>query len=173
MALGLCLTVAQPAPARAAGASLDVAVVQVAEQVAPAIRERRMTIAVPDLTTLDGRPCVLGRYVAEDLVTALFGLGARVVERRLLDRALGELELSLTDLVHPDEAKRFGRLVGAEGMLVGTLTDLGTEVKLNARVVEVETGHVVGAASVVLQNTDQVAAMLRQPVVARPPLRHP
>jgi len=159
--------VLMPSRLDAAATALDEAVGDAADQIATAIRERSDTIAVPDLSTLDGRVTVLGRYVAEELVTALFARGASVVERSLLDRTFSELEMGMTDLMNPAEVKRFGRLVGAQAIIVGTLTDLGQTIKLNARVVEVETGQVIGAAATVVQKEASVETMLAQDVPAR------
>jgi len=97
-------------------------------------------------------------------VTALYQNGISVVERRLLDRAMSELQLGLSDLMSATAVKRFGRLVGAHAIVVGTLTDIGQSVKFNARIVAVDTGQVIGAASGLLPRDAQTVAMLTQAV---------
>lgn len=159
-------------PARVAPAppALDTSISDLAHAIAESIHGRGLTVAVPDIPTLDGRLTVLGRYVAEELITALYERGVSVVERSLLDRAMSELQLGLTDLMSATAVKRFGRLVGAHAIVVGTLTDVGQSVKLNARIVAVETGQVVGAASGLLALDAQTTAMLARAVTPRRPL---
>jgi len=156
-----------PCRVSAGPVTTDSAIDKAADQIAQALRDRSVALAVPDIPALDGRVTVLGRYVAEELVTGLFERGMQVVERSLLDHALSELKLGTTDLMDPAAVKRFGRLVGAQGIIVGTLTDLGDTVKLNLRVVDVETGMVIGAAASVLQKDGSVARMLSQAVTPR------
>jgi TolB-like protein len=156
-----------PQPVGATAMALDDAIGTVAEAIAEKIDGRGLTLAVPDIPTLGGHTTVLGRYVAEELVIALYRRGISVVERSLLDRAMSELRLGLTDLMSVTAVKRFGRLVGARAILVGTLTDIGESVRLNVRIVAVETGQVVGAASGSLPRDPQTTAMLGQPVTPR------
>jgi TolB-like protein len=136
--------------AQAEPESLDLSVAGVADQLAQQLSGRRWSVAVPDLATLDGRLTVLGRYVAEELITTLYARRVAVVERSLLDRTMSELRLGTTDLMDSAQVKRFGYLVGAQAIIAGTLTDLGDAIKLNVRVVDVETGQVVGAGAAMI-----------------------
>jgi hypothetical protein len=156
-----------PARVQAMPMALDQSIAAVAYSIAETIHGQGLTVAVPDIPTLDGRTTVLGRYVAEELVTALYQCGISPVERRLLDRAMSELQLGLTDPMSATAVKRFGRLVGAQAIVVGTLTDIGQSVKFNARIVAVETGQVIGAASGLLPRDEQTTAMLAQSVTPR------
>jgi TolB-like protein len=164
------LGIVAPRSVGATAMALDDEIGAVAEAIAERIDGYGLTVAVPDIPTLGGDTTILGRYVAEELVTALHRRGISVVERGLLDRAMSELQLGLTDLMSVTAVKRFGRLVGARAIVVGTLTDIDEGVKLNLRIVAVETGQVVGAASGSLPRSPQVTTMLKTRV---PPRRVP
>lgn len=167
LALFAATGVAFPARTTASAPSLDRPIGEIAATIAKSVTETHLTLAVPDLPTLDGRQTVLGRYVAEELITALYERGVSVVERSLLDRAMSEMQLGLSDLMSATAVKRFGLLVGAQAIVVGTLTDLGRDVKLNARIVAVDTSQVIGAASGLLPVDATTTAMLAQTVAPR------
>jgi TolB-like protein len=71
---------------------------------------------------------------------------ARLVERTQIARVLEEQKLSLSGLTESD-AVRVGSLVGARRLIVGDFTRAGDEVRVSARVYDVETGKMVTAAT--------------------------
>ncbi|MFW5955490.1 MAG: CsgG/HfaB family protein [Rhodothermales bacterium] len=101
-------------------------------------------VAVFPLSYLGSRSqyAELGRGVAElvsiDLteVTSL-----RVVERVRLQVLLDEMELGQTAYVDPSTAPRLGRLLGAGRLIGGTYDVIGSNLQLDAGVVEVEQGE--------------------------------
>jgi TolB-like protein len=134
---------------------------QLAEQIikaAPPGGELR--IAVIDFPDLLNVTSDLGRYVANRLTTRLAqSQKFFVVERQRLSQVLSELRFSLTDLVDPEKAKQFGKMVGVEAVVVGTVSDLGNQVDLDARVIEIETSRMlVGVAATI--SKDQVVTQL-------------
>jgi ankyrin repeat protein len=71
---------------------------------------------------------VASQVIADQFLTGLSSLpGWRLVERSEIDRVLSEHALSLDALAQADAAARFGRLVSAELILVGTLSGAGNE----------------------------------------------
>lgn len=71
----------------------------------------------------------------------------RVVERRTLSQMLEEQGLG-TERVDPSTAVRIGRLVGARYAVTGGYTDVFGTMRLDARIVDVETGEVIRAVEV-------------------------
>lgn len=62
------------------------------------------------------------RHILEDI---LINLGARVVERQRLDAILFETKFGkFSGLVDPDRAIRLGKMVGANSIIMGTITDV-------------------------------------------------
>ncbi len=69
-----------------------------------------------------------GKGLAAILVTELVENGTYVVlEREQLDRVLAEQDLQQSGRVDPATAVRVGKLLGAEAIVVGTVTRLGQE----------------------------------------------
>lgn len=69
-----------------------------------------------------------------------------VLERPRLVEVLRELRLQQTDYIDGSTAQAIGRVVGANRLLVGSVTSLGTLVRLDSRLVDVATGKVVASA---------------------------
>ena len=116
------------------------------------IDRRAMAIAVLDLQPLTGEATAVDSYLAEELRTRLAQRpGVRTFERALLRQALEELQLGMSDLVDPESARRFGRLVAADAILTGTTMQFSQDVKLTLRALKTETGEVIGAGSTTIR----------------------
>ena len=102
-----------------------------------------LRLALFGFSTPDAKPCEPGDAMVEDLTTRLFRSGVQVIERHRLDEVIREQRLSASDLLDPNAAARLGRLVGADGVVTGTISAAGTVYRLNARVVRVETASIV------------------------------
>ncbi len=70
------------------------------------------------------------------------------VERRDLDKALAEQELSLSGLVDDATAARVGRLAGARYALLGSASIIDVQIRLSCRLIDIETGEILYATSV-------------------------
>ena len=120
---------------------------QVANSIDQAVQKPR--VAVYDFITIQGEASPIGRNVAEELMMGLLATGrVTVVERTALQKALDELNFNATDAVDPEKSRQIGRMVGADVVATGTLTDYGQNVKVNARLIETETSTVMGFGSV-------------------------
>ena len=123
--------------------------------------DRRLTVAVSEFPDLQGMTSDLSRYVAERLTT-LFSQSQRVavVERKRVSQVLGELGWSLGDLLDPTKASRIRQMAGVEGVLVGTITDLGLAVEIEARLVGLETSHILIGATAMIPKDESVGTMM-------------
>lgn len=141
---------------------LDRAIDALAEQiVAKLTSEQKTKVAVNEFLTLKGETNDLGKFLSEELSTRVINSGkTQVVERRLLQKVLSEQEMGASQLVDDETAARVGKLVGADTLCTGTLTDLGAEIKVNARLINAETAEVYGAASVDLPKNRAVLALI-------------
>lgn len=98
-------------------------------------------IAVSDFV---GKPAEIGQEIAEILGTDLAKSDRiTLVERSQLGQALRELRLQDAGLTKPEQAKRVGKLTGAEAIIVGSFYIRGNQIVINARVVDVRTGKVM------------------------------
>jgi TolB-like protein len=69
-----------------------------------------------------------------------------IIEREELERALQEIELNQTAAFDKVMANRVGKLLGAHYMVMGNYFDFMGQIRVDARVVHVETGRIVGTA---------------------------
>lgn len=109
-----------------------------------------MSVAVWDLEDLSfglqNRPD-LGEFITARVIETMNACGHTVVERQRLLLALEELNIGSSTLA--DEATRLeiGRMVGARLMVFGGFQVIGEKMRLDLRLVEVERGLVIRAAS--------------------------
>jgi curli biogenesis system outer membrane secretion channel CsgG len=107
------------------------------------------TIAVAGFSYADGSGPTDGNIVAGRFTTELIRLKKlKVVERDQIERVLSELKLQNTGSIDPDTAKRIGRMLGADLLVIGGMVELpGAVLELNVRLADVGSGQAVGAAS--------------------------
>jgi len=86
---------------------------------------------------------VVGHNVREDLSTAMGeSQDIKVVERGQITSALKNLKIEQSGLVDANSAKKLGKMVSADFVLVGSVSDRGDCVVINARMIDTETGQV-------------------------------
>jgi curli biogenesis system outer membrane secretion channel CsgG len=86
----------------------------------------------------------LGDQMAATLTDVLAQSGTvRVVERRQLQQILEEMKLSASGLIDEQTAIQAGRLLGANGLLLGSFVAFQGSVRINVRVVKTETGEIL------------------------------
>lgn len=89
---------------------------------------------------------VLRKGLAQMLISDLSGSSAiRVVERDRLEDILAELKLQGTAKIDPQSAVKMGKLLGARYLVLGGYFDLQSVLRVDARIIEVETGKVLKA----------------------------
>lgn len=124
---------------------------------------KRLLVAVLDFSNQSG-DAQNDRYVeglAGSMIEELRQTGRfRLVERQKLAELMKELKLSLTGVIDETKAKEIGQQLGVDGLLIGNLVSIGhkqkkptlgivwvesrtTEVVLDARLVDVESGEIL------------------------------
>jgi TolB-like protein len=108
----------------------------------------------------------LRKGLADMLITDLSQApGLEVVQRERLEDVMREQSLQATGRVRDKSAVRIGRLTGATVILLGSASRVGDVLRLDAHLLDVERGTVLGAASV-NGGMDDVLALEKQ-LVAR------
>ncbi len=109
------------------------------------------TLAVYYFTSADEDDEDLSEYIRRGLTTEIANavkyeeLDIKVISRQLLDQIMEEQSFQLSDLVDEGTQVEIGRLLGADLILAGQLDWISEDVcHLNAQVIEVETGVVLG-----------------------------
>jgi TolB-like protein len=71
----------------------------------------------------------------------------QIVERNQLEKITNELALGMSGLLDAESAAKVGKVAGANYMVIGSFINLGKAIRLDAKVVETETGIVVPGAT--------------------------
>ncbi len=106
--------------------------------------------AKPRVATLEFRNngnaglAALSAAIPDMLMTSLASDGRMtVVERSQIDRITAEMALGASGVVEPSTAAEIGKVVGADLVIIGSFVELGHKLRIDARVVKVETATVV------------------------------
>ena len=122
-------------------------------------------IAIIEFADLEGNVTQLGRFIAEELITRIFTSGKfEVIERNLLQKVLEEQQLGMTGYIDQETAISLGRILGVDAIITGSITDLGSNVKINARLISTETGSVFAVASVQVYKDSTIKLLLGESI---------
>ena len=69
----------------------------------------------------------------------------KIVERERLEDILKELDLASSGKIDPDTASKVGKLIGARYLVVGSYFDLFGSLRIDSRLLKVETGEIIGS----------------------------
>ena len=155
-----------------AASNLEEGVNELASQISKNMSAfQKKKIAIVEFVDLKGDVTAFGQFLAEELITKTFTVGAgrfEVVERSLLNKVVSEQKLSLTGVIDPDSARQVGKILGVDAIVTGSVTDLGNSVKVNARMIDTETAKVFAAASTDIPKVDMVTKLMQQKVSSAP-----
>ena len=108
----------------------------------------RFTLAVLDLDNL-GVDESLAASVMNLVVSRLANVSfIDLVERGDVQQVLDEVRLQNTGITSPRDAAEIGRLLNAENVLLGNVNQLGSSLTVALRLVETESGRVLGAREI-------------------------
>lgn len=93
--------------------------------------------------TTDYKNTLVDNYVTDALTEAMFNTGKiKIIERANLESILKEQKFQSSGLVNEETVKSIGMIAGVDFVCYGNLKDLGDQITVNARVVDVETGEI-------------------------------
>lgn len=118
----------------------------------------KKSVAVISFTGSD----FLGTYLADKLTNGLFKYQDKftVVDRMHTKAAFSEMDLSSMKLIDSKSIKKLGKFLGADAIVTGSITDLGNELDITIRMIEVETMKVLAVASVFIGKDNSIIKML-------------
>ncbi len=104
----------------------------------------------------------LSKGMAAMLTTELQNISAfKLVERQRLNDVLNELKLQQSGAVDPGTASKIGKIVGARAMLLGSFVNMFGKLRIDARIVDVETG-LTKKADEVTGDMDELFELIQQ-----------
>lgn len=95
---------------------------------------------------------------------------AKVVEREIIDKLLGELNLSSSELVDSSTALKVGRILSARFIATGSIIRDGQNVQLTLRVIETETTDIVATLVEIMDGKStpsQIATRVSELMIAK------
>jgi len=139
-------------PVRAQPLRLDLGLDSLAARIGQGLGENgRKRIAVVEFTDLYGEVDELGLFAAEELVTRLVESDRfDVIDRRVLERVLVDVdeELTIAGMLDPEARQELRKALKLDCLVTGVIVRLEGMVKLNARVIAVESGIITSVATV-------------------------
>ena len=100
-------------------------------------------------------------HVIEELTGELVtGRKLTIVDRHNLALISEEMNLQLSGDVSDESAQAIGKMLGAQSIVSGTLTNMGTFYRFRVRVIQVETAAIQTQISLDMQNNAQIAFLL-------------
>jgi TolB-like protein len=124
------------------------------------------TVAVVDLTDLQGNVTELGRFLAEELSVALASTdkGIEVIDRTHLKALLQEHKLAATGVIDPATARRLGEIAGVQVLVTGTITPFGDSVRTSVKALDSATAKIITASSTDVPRTKAIDELLLRSV---------
>ncbi|RAI55387.1 hypothetical protein DOO78_23790 [Roseicella frigidaeris] len=125
---------------------------------------QRPALSVMPFPGADQSCTVMSVFVVDELTTTLITSvqpRPRLVERQQLETIVAQNRLNefMTD---PEQRRRVGGLLNIGALLVGTYAVIGDRVRVNARLVAIDTGETTAAAAVSIPRTGELTDLLRQ-----------
>ena len=110
----------------------------------------------------------LSKDIEDRFYTAMIQRGMQIVERETLTEILAEQAMEWTGLFDLSSAAELGKLLGVEGVLIGSITDQGETLAIRARLVDVETAQAITAAASSINKTPSITEALSSGVRRKP-----
>ena len=159
----LCIICA-PHSSTFAASNLEEGIKELAQQISNnMIKTGKKKIAVVEFSDLDGMITAFGQHLAEELITELFLISPgqfEVVERRQLMKVLSEQRLTMSGLLDAKAMESVGKILGIEAIVTGSMTDLESNIKINARMIGIETARVFAVARTSIPKIGIVAKLM-------------
>ncbi|WP_139164049.1 hypothetical protein [Desulfoluna spongiiphila] len=138
-------------------------------QVAKQLTRRRIRrVAVKEFTRIDGKRKQLEKYLEMEVSDKLFKTGYfTVVRSEMLDATgedsiLGLVESAVTKNsdIKEEDARKVGRALNIDAIVVGHTVVLGSAVKLSIQLISTSTGSVFGSASAMIAKDRNIRTLL-------------
>jgi TolB-like protein len=113
--------------------------------------EQRMSVGILEIQSLNqqARSDEYGKVFTEILTTSFASSNAfKIIEREQLNKVLGEIKLTQSGIVDTSNVKILGNMVGADAIVLGSITKLGDDLRLDIRIIDVESGLVLTAEKI-------------------------
>jgi hypothetical protein len=124
-----------------------------------------MIIAVADFMNDNGEVSKLGRYVADKL-TPYFARSRQfsVLERNLINKVIEEQQFQVSSFVDESSTQEFGKILGAEAIISGKISELENMFYIHAKAVGVARGDLMASVDAEVDRTGRLVALYNAPL---------
>ena len=157
MAAGMLAMFAIPVVAQDYGPQVSEIVTAITKSMAAGGKK---SVAVLDLTDLNGRANCFGQLLAEEISVGLVsaGQGFEIVSRNdaKLRAVIKEQKLGASGIIEPQSAVKVGQVVGVQALVTGTVTAIGDRVRVTVTLIDSATARIVGGAATQIPRTKAI-----------------
>lgn len=150
-------------PAQVKGAGLNDAVETISNSISSVDILKGKNLGIGDFTNLNGEGSQLGKKIADgvefELVKLSSGKGFQVVDRKNFAQIAKEWELQLSGVVDESTVKKVGSLLGLDILIAGTASESGKEIDVKVKLIDTESGRILGGAEAKIKKDEDVAKM--------------
>ncbi len=122
-------------------------------------KKEKKTVAVLDFQNVSNSSELnyLQNAIPEMLVTGLLiSKKIKVVEREKLKKILEEIKFSLSGTIAPEKSIEIGKMTGADTLLMGSIIKIGHQMRIDARLIDIQTSEVILAEKVKFNTEEEV-----------------
>ena len=102
-----------------------------------------------------------GRIVAEWLSVSLEKIDVfEVYERIAIDKLTEEYKLQQTGIIDEDTMAEIGKMRGVEAIVIGSITKLGSTIKVTAKLVNTETAKLIDSVDCKVSTIDELSGQI-------------
>lgn len=107
---------------------------------------------------------MLGEHISDKVSVSLFSSGvfSDFMERKQLKQVLLGLKSEHSGYFDQSTVQQFGKMIGVDSMVIGTIEDLGSVVDVTAKIVQSGSGRLLGMADVQLVKDVSVSKLLHK-----------
>jgi len=112
------------------------------------IKGERVKIGIIEFQSLneEAKKDNLGKIVSEMLTTSFVNSESfKIIEREQLQKVVQEFQLGQSGIIDTSYAKQIGKIAGADAIVTGSVTKIGNDLRLDARIIDVESGIILTA----------------------------
>ncbi len=123
----------------------------------------KKSIAISSFPHTSGDISELSNYLADELVLKLFNVpesNLEIIERGQLNLIFQEMKLNMSGVVDVKTIQELGKVHGVGALVIGSITEMGETIRINARLTDTETGRVFSAAGTTIPKTSTTSELL-------------
>jgi len=119
----------------------------------PLFVEKKLAVLPFGETSPEAQKEGMGKLVSNMMTTAMGPMRTFIVLERLqVEKAIEELNFGQSGYLEDESAKKIGKLLGADFLIVGNVGAKGNAVEVDSRLVDIETGQVLATAGETVAN---------------------